>query len=50
MVDKYAALVPEDIEAMFFPCKNYIQYEPLGVVGVYGTWNVPLCTTIKPLI
>lgn len=25
-------------------------YEPLGVVAVYGAWNVPMSTTVKPLI
>ena len=32
------------------PCKTMIVYEPLGVIGLYGTWNVPLGVTVKPMI
>ena len=42
--------IHEDVEAMLVPASNAIIYEPLGVVAVYGTWNVPLVCSIKPLI
>ena len=31
------------------PAKSYIQYEPLGVVCVIGSWNYPLATLLPPL-
>lgn len=32
------------------PGKSYIQYEPLGVVTILGSWNFPLATAFAPLI
>jgi coniferyl-aldehyde dehydrogenase len=32
------------------PSQAFYQYQPLGVVGVIGTWNYPLLLTIGPLI
>jgi aldehyde dehydrogenase (NAD+) len=40
----------EDIEALMAPATNKIVYEPMGVVAIYGAWNVPLNVTLKPLI
>ena len=32
------------------PGAAYTKYEPLGVVGVFGSWNAPFVTTLKPVI
>ena len=40
----------EEIELGLCPGAAYTQYEPLGVVAVYGSWNAPFVTTMKPLI
>ena len=37
-------------ELLFAPCKTKARYEPLGVVSIYGSWNFPISTTLKPLI
>lgn len=42
--------ISEDIEALMAPATNQIVYEPMGVVAIYGAWNVPLGVTIRPLI
>src|SRR5690606_4004261 len=34
---------------LFFPAKNEVQYQPLGVVGVIVPWNYPLYLAIGPL-
>ena len=35
---------------LYAPTKNSIVYEPLGVVGIYGPWNVPVDLTLKPML
>lgn len=37
-------------ELIFAPCSQAIKYEPLGVVAVYGAWNAPLVTGLRPVI
>ena len=37
-------------ELFFAPCTTSVKYEPLGVVCIYGSWNVPISTSLKPLI
>lgn len=32
------------------PARSRITYEPLGVVGIIGSWNFPLYTCLSPLI
>lgn len=32
-----------------FGAKGWVEYHPKGVVGIMGTWNYPLYTTIAPL-
>lgn len=32
------------------PARSRIIYEPLGVVGIFGSWNFPLYTCLSPLI
>lgn len=33
----------------FLPSRTKILYQPLGVVGVIGTWNYPVLLTLSPL-
>jgi len=32
------------------PGKSYIQQEPLGVIGIMGSWNFPIATSLGPLV
>ena len=41
---------PEEIELLLAPGRAMTRYEPLGVVGVFGSWNAPFITTLKPMI
>lgn len=34
----------------FMPSRARIIYQPLGVVGVIGTWNYPILLTLSPLV
>lgn len=34
----------------FLPSRTKIIYQPLGVVGVIGTWNYPVLLTLSPLV
>jgi coniferyl-aldehyde dehydrogenase len=34
----------------FLPSRAKIVYQPLGVVGVIGTWNYPVLLTLSPLV
>lgn len=42
--------VPEEIELLLMPGQAITRYEPLGVVGVFGSWNAPFITTLKPMV
>lgn len=33
----------------FKPAKAYIEYQPLGVIGIVSPWNYPISLTIMPL-
>ena len=35
---------------IFKPAKNYIYYQPLGVVGIMVPWNYPILLSLSPLI
>lgn len=35
---------------LFLPAKNFVFYQPLGVVGVIVPWNYPIFLTLGPLI
>lgn len=37
------------VSLLFFPAKNEVQYQPLGVVGIIVPWNYPLYLAIGPL-
>jgi coniferyl-aldehyde dehydrogenase len=32
------------------PAKAWVQYQPLGVVGIIAPWNYPLLLSVGPLI
>lgn len=49
-IDAMMADIGTETEMLNFPGKTVIQYEPLGVVGIYGTWNYPFLLTLQPLI
>lgn len=34
----------------FLPSRTRIIYQPLGVVGIIGTWNFPVLLTLSPLV
>ncbi len=38
------------IDITFQPARASVRYEPLGVVGIIGTWNYPLYTCLGPLL
>jgi coniferyl-aldehyde dehydrogenase len=33
-----------------WPGKAWVQYQPLGVVGIVGAWNYPLALSVLPLV
>ncbi|MCF6768138.1 aldehyde dehydrogenase family protein [Thiotrichales bacterium 19S11-10] len=35
---------------LFWPSKNYVFYQPKGVVGILSPWNYPLLLSIIPII
>ena len=37
-------------ELALAPASSFIVYEPLGVVGIFGSWNYPIFVTLKPLV
>jgi aldehyde dehydrogenase (NAD+) len=49
-VDWMAADRPEQTELIFQPGQAITHYEPLGVCGIFGTWNYPYTVCFKPLI
>jgi coniferyl-aldehyde dehydrogenase len=38
------------ISAMHQPAKGWVQYQPLGVIGIMAPWNYPLLLSVGPLI
>lgn len=40
----------EKCELILAPGQVWTRYEPLGVVAVFGSWNAPMVTTLKPLV
>jgi coniferyl-aldehyde dehydrogenase len=34
----------------FKPAKNWVEYQPVGVVGVVAPWNYPIFLTLGPLV
>ena len=39
-----------ETEMALGPGTTIIRHEPLGVVGIYGSWNFPVVVCLKPLI
>ncbi|MBK2124325.1 aldehyde dehydrogenase family protein [Fangia hongkongensis] len=35
---------------IFWPAKNYVFYQPLGVIGIMVPWNYPFLLAISPMI
>lgn len=35
---------------LFLPAKNYVCYQPLGVVGIIVPWNYPIFLSLGPLV
>lgn len=42
--------IKEEMELILAPGQCWTRYEPLGVVAVFGSWNAPIVTTLKPLV
>lgn len=38
------------ISALHQPAKGWVQYQPLGVIGIMAPWNYPLILSVGPLI
>lgn len=38
------------VQATHMPAKGWVQYQPLGVVGIITPWNYPVLLAISPLI
>ena len=49
-LDDYMKNVDCDPSVIWAPSSSYIQYEPLGVALIMGSWNFPYFVTLKPLI
>jgi coniferyl-aldehyde dehydrogenase len=41
---------PRSVDIAFQPARAWVQYEPLGVVGIIAPWNYPLLLTVSPLV
>lgn len=40
---------PRKVKLVYKPAKNYVMYQPVGVVGLLGCWNYPLLETFGHL-
>lgn len=49
-LEEYMADIPEKTELLLMPATCVTRYEPLGVIGVYGSWNFPIAMLVKPVI
>lgn len=37
------------VDMIFWPAKNRLHYQPLGVIGIISPWNYPIQLTLAPL-
>ncbi len=42
--------VRRHVSWLFLPAKNYVCYQPLGVVGIIVPWNYPIFLSLGPLV
>ena len=49
-LEEWMADEPIPTEMLMMPAESVIRYEPLGVVGVFGAWNFPYATTLRPML
>jgi aldehyde dehydrogenase (NAD+) len=49
-LSKWSKSVCVDTPMFLGPAKSRINYEPLGVVCILGSWNFPIYTIIAPLV
>ena len=49
-INKWTSSVCVDTPMFVGPAKSKIIYEPLGVVGIIGSWDFPLYSCLSPLI
>lgn len=48
-VDNWMKPINEPVELSLAPARCEVNYEPLGVVAIYGSWNYPFTVVCKPL-
>lgn len=49
-IDKWLRKQPAENELILTPCSTWVQFEPLGVVCIMGSWNFPFSLCIRPLV
>lgn len=49
-INKWTSSVCVDTPMFVGPAKSKIIYEPLGVVGIIGSWDFPIYSCLSPLI
>ena len=49
-VAKWMRPEPRRVGLNFMPGRAFVQYEPLGVIGIISPWNYPLNLALSPLV
>lgn len=49
-LEKWSQPVSINTAMLVGPAKSKLVYEPLGVIGIMGSWNFPFLTSLAPLI
>jgi coniferyl-aldehyde dehydrogenase len=47
---EWMAPVRKKVSPLFQPASSFVQYQPLGVIGIIAPWNYPVSLSIGPLI
>lgn len=47
---EWMAPVKKKVSPLFQPASSFIQFQPLGVIGIMSPWNYPVALAIGPLI